>query len=44
VDVDFTEKDQALLDIMERMEECEEENEQDSSVILAHFKAKFGKK
>ena len=29
VDVDFTEKDQALLDIMERMEECEEENEQE---------------
>ncbi|CAB4014574.1 Hypothetical predicted protein [Paramuricea clavata] len=29
VDVDFTEKDQVLLDIMERMEECEEENEQE---------------
>ena len=28
VDVDYTEKDKALLDIMERMEECEEESEQ----------------
>ena len=34
VQVEFTEKDQALLDIMERLEECEEENEQEKQKEL----------
>ena len=34
VDVEFTEKDQALLDIMERMEECEVESEQEKQKEL----------